>query len=89
MRLQSWIALAGREFRGSAGRLAFFAACLSVGVAAVVAVAALSTLLAACDASGPGSMVSILPPAHLEAGLEALELARRSEELAPLPLDPN
>jgi putative ABC transport system permease protein len=43
--LRSWCALAGREFRGSAGRLVFFAACLSVGVAAVVAVAGLSQAL--------------------------------------------
>jgi len=45
VRLRSWIALAGHEFRGSAGRMAFFAACLSVGVAAVVAVAGLSQAL--------------------------------------------
>jgi len=40
-----WIALAGRELRGSAGRIVFFAACLAVGVAAVVAVAGLSSAL--------------------------------------------
>ena len=40
-----WIALASREFRGSAGRIVFFAACLAVGVAAVVAVAGLSSAL--------------------------------------------
>ncbi len=45
MRLGSWMALAARESRGSAGRLVFFAACLSVGVAAVVAVAGLSLAL--------------------------------------------
>ena len=45
MRLRQWIALAVRESRGSAGRLVFFAACLSVGVAAVVAVAGLSQAL--------------------------------------------
>lgn len=45
MRARSWLALAWREGRGSAGRLAFFAACLSVGVAAVVAVAGLSQAL--------------------------------------------
>jgi putative ABC transport system permease protein len=45
VKLRSWVALAGREFRGSAGRLVFFAACLSVGVAAVVAVAGLSQAL--------------------------------------------
>ena len=45
MTLRSWTALAMRESRGSAGRLAFFAACLSVGVAAVVAVAGLSDAL--------------------------------------------
>jgi putative ABC transport system permease protein len=43
--LRSWFALAARESRGSAGRLVFFAACLSVGVAAVVAVAGLSRAL--------------------------------------------
>ena len=42
MRLKSWFGLAAHESRGSAGRLVFFAACLSVGVAAVVAVAGLS-----------------------------------------------
>jgi len=45
VRLLSWLALAAREARGSAGRLLFFAACLSVGVAAVVAVAGLSRAL--------------------------------------------
>jgi len=40
-----WLALAAREFRGSAGRIVFFAACLAVGVAAVVAVAGLSDAL--------------------------------------------
>jgi putative ABC transport system permease protein len=39
------LALAAREGRGSAGRLAFFAVCLSVGVAAVVGVAGLSQAL--------------------------------------------
>ena len=34
-----------RESRGSRGRLAFFIACLAVGVAAVVAVAGLSASL--------------------------------------------
>jgi len=43
--LKGWVALAARESRGSAGRLVFFAACLSVGVAAVVAVAGLSQAL--------------------------------------------
>jgi putative ABC transport system permease protein len=45
LKIQSWLALAVRESRGSAGRLVFFAACLSVGVAAVVAVAGLSQAL--------------------------------------------
>ncbi len=40
-----WLALAAREFRGSTGRIVFFAACLAVGVAAVVAVAGLSSAL--------------------------------------------
>jgi putative ABC transport system permease protein len=45
MGLRQWVSLAIRESRGSAGRLAFFAVCLSVGVAAVVAVAGLSQAL--------------------------------------------
>lgn len=45
MKAKSWLSLAIREARGSAGRLVFFAACLSVGVAAVVAVAGLSQAL--------------------------------------------
>ncbi len=45
MRVSSWLALAAREARGSGGRLGFFAACLSLGVAAVVAVAGLSRAL--------------------------------------------
>lgn len=45
MTLRSWLALAARELRGSAGRLVFFAACLAVGVAAVVAVAGLAAAL--------------------------------------------
>ena len=45
MRLRHWITLGVHESRGSAGRLAFFAVCLSVGVAAVVAVAGLSQAL--------------------------------------------
>ncbi|MGD9253767.1 MAG: hypothetical protein PVG92_07540, partial [Holophagae bacterium] len=45
MTLGTWLAVALREFKGSAGRLLFFAACLSVGVAAVVAVAGLSQAL--------------------------------------------
>jgi len=40
-----WLALAAREFRGSTGRIVFFASCLAVGVAAVVAVAGLSSAL--------------------------------------------
>ncbi|MEJ2580361.1 MAG: FtsX-like permease family protein [Acidobacteriota bacterium] len=45
MKLTTWLVVALREFKGSAGRLLFFAACLSVGVAAVVAVAGLSRAL--------------------------------------------
>lgn len=45
MRLGAWLALAARESRGSAGRLVFFVLCLSMGVAAVVAVAGLSQAL--------------------------------------------
>ena len=45
MRVGSWLAVSLRELRGSAGRIGFFAACLAVGVAAVVAVAGLSSAL--------------------------------------------
>ncbi|MCP4901371.1 MAG: FtsX-like permease family protein [bacterium] len=45
MKARAWIGLSLHETRGSAGRLVFFAACLSVGVAAVVAVAGLSSSL--------------------------------------------
>ncbi len=45
MRWWRWLSIALREFRGSAGRIVFFAACLALGVAAVVAVAGLSTAL--------------------------------------------
>ena len=45
MTTRSWVVLAIREFRGSTGRLGFFALCLSVGVAAIVAVAGLATAL--------------------------------------------
>jgi len=45
MRPTTWLALTSRELRGSAGRMLFFAACLAVGVAAVVAVAGLSAAL--------------------------------------------
>ena len=57
MRFSSWFALAAREFRGSAGRLVFFAACLSVGVAAVVAV---DTLATALDSSIQGQARELL-----------------------------
>ena len=39
------MAVAAREFRGSTGRIVFFAVCLAVGVAAVVAVSGLSSAL--------------------------------------------
>ncbi len=42
MRAASYLRQAARESRGSAARLAFFVACLAVGVAAVVSVAGLS-----------------------------------------------
>lgn len=45
MRLATWLAVAVREARGSTGRIVFFAACLAVGVAAVVAVTGLSAAL--------------------------------------------
>ena len=47
-----------RESRGSRGRLAFFIACLSVGVAAVVAVAGLSGSL---DDGIRGEARAVLP----------------------------
>jgi putative ABC transport system permease protein len=45
MTIGTWLSLAVRELRGSTGRIAFFAGCLAVGVAAVVAVAGLSSAL--------------------------------------------
>jgi putative ABC transport system permease protein len=42
LRPSRFVRLLGRESRGARGRLVFFAACLAVGVAAVVAVASLS-----------------------------------------------
>jgi predicted lysophospholipase L1 biosynthesis ABC-type transport system permease subunit len=45
MTIGNWIRLGLRESRGAGGRLLFFAACLAVGVAAVVAVAGLSRAL--------------------------------------------
>ena len=45
MRAATFLALVRRESRGARGRLVFFTACLAVGVAAVVAVAGLSTAL--------------------------------------------
>jgi putative ABC transport system permease protein len=85
--LRSWAVLAVRESRGSAGRLAFFAACLSVGVAAVVSVAGLSTAL---DSAIQGQARQLLAadltinsrreiPAQLLAEVDALPGARRSE----------
>ncbi len=45
MNWRMWPSLTVREFRGSTGRIVFFAICLAVGVAAVVAVAGLSRSL--------------------------------------------
>jgi putative ABC transport system permease protein len=45
MTIVNWIRLGLRESRGAGGRLLYFAACLAVGVAAVVAVAGLSRAL--------------------------------------------
>ena len=45
MNWRMWPSLTAREFRGSIGRIVFFAVCLAVGVAAVVAVAGLSRSL--------------------------------------------
>lgn len=45
MKTRAWFSSVARETRGSRGRLAFFVACLAVGVAAVVAVAGLSSSL--------------------------------------------
>jgi putative ABC transport system permease protein len=84
---RSWLALAVRESRGSAGRLAFFASCLAVGVAAVVAVDGLAraidsgiraqarTLLAADLAVSSRRPI----PAALLAAAAALPGARRAE----------
>jgi putative ABC transport system permease protein len=76
-----------RESRGSRGRLAFFIACLAVGVAAVVAVAGLSASLRdgirrearqllAADLAVRGNQP--LPPAALKA-IAALPGARRTD----------
>ena len=87
MKLRSWVALALRESRGSAGRLAFFAACLAVGVAAVVSVAGLSRALdAGIQAQARQLLAADLSiesrraiPAEALAAADALPRARRAE----------
>jgi putative ABC transport system permease protein len=87
VRLGGWTALALRESRGSSGRLAFFAVCLSVGVAAVVSVAALSRALddgikaqARQLLAADVSIESRRPiPAGVLAAADALAGAKRSE----------
>jgi putative ABC transport system permease protein len=87
MRLRQWIALGVRESRGSAGRLAFFALCLSVGVAAVVAVAGLAQALdsgiqaRARELLAADLAISSRRPIADEviAAVDQLEGARRSE----------
>jgi len=86
---RSWAALAAAEGRGTAGRLAFFAACLAVGVAAVVAVDGLARAidggiraqareLLAADLA----LTSRRPlPAAALAAVDALPGARRAEVL--------
>jgi putative ABC transport system permease protein len=85
--LRAWVALAARESRGSAGRLAFFAACLAVGVAAVVAV---DSLARALDAGIRGRARTLLAadlavssrrplPPPLLAAADAVAGARRAE----------
>jgi predicted lysophospholipase L1 biosynthesis ABC-type transport system permease subunit len=76
-----------RESRGSRGRLVFFAACLAVGVAAVVAVAGLSAGLDAGirDQARPllASDLAVegrrSPPPELDRALAGLPVARRTE----------
>jgi putative ABC transport system permease protein len=82
-----WAVLAARESRGSAGRLTFFAACLSVGVAAVVSVAGLSRSLdSAIQTQARELLAADLTinsrrsiPAEAIAAVDAIRGARRSE----------
>jgi len=84
VRARSWLALAAREARGASGRLAFFAACLGVGVAAVVAVAGLSRALDdGIQAQARQLLAADLTvesrrpiPAEVEAAVDRLEGAR-------------
>lgn len=87
MTLRLLVSLSRQELRGSAGRVAFFASCLAIGVAAVVAIAGLAdalddgirtearTLLAADLAL---QSARPLPPdlESLVAGLDGWELTR-------------
>lgn len=90
------VPLLAREVRGARGRLAFFAACLSVGVAAVVAVAALGDGLRDVLAATSRQMLAadvVLSsraalPAELDAllaGLDAQHGPLRRADLAELP----
>lgn len=82
-----YLRLARREARGSRGRIAFFLACLAVGVAAVVAVAGLSASLdAGIRAQARPLLAADLavtsrrpPPPELDALLAALPAAGRAE----------
>ncbi|MHB1046626.1 MAG: ABC transporter permease [Thermoanaerobaculia bacterium] len=86
-----------RESRGSRGRLAFFAACLGTGVAAVVAVAGLSGALEESVRSQARPLLgadlaveSFQPfPAPVESAIAALPGTRtRSEELVTVLFEP-
>ena len=87
MNPRRWAVLAARESRGSAGRLTFFAACLSVGVAAVVSVAGLSRSLdSAIQTQARELLAADLTinsrrsiPAEAIAAVDAIPGARRSE----------
>jgi putative ABC transport system permease protein len=85
--LWAWIVLAARESRGSAGRLLFFAACLSVGVAAVVAVSGVSSALDEAIRSQARQLLAAdlvvssrrdIPPEAV-AAVDAVPGARRTE----------
>ena len=82
-----YLRLARREARGSRGRIAFFVACLAVGVAAVVAVAGLAASLdAGIRAQARPLLAADLavhgrrpPPEELDALLAGMPVAGRAE----------
>ena len=87
MKVAVYLRLARREARGSRGRIAFFVACLAVGVAAVVAVAGLAASLdAGIRAQARPLLAADLavhgrrpPPPELDALLARLPVAGRAD----------